>query len=385
MTRIYVSMHDAIVIIEGNHPEYTLRERFHKEASQPIPPFVAGKTQFVPEKTWPQCLAVDPRRPERMYCGTFGGGLYRSDDAGETWKPVGAGITQDKVMAVAVSPHPSASGYGVVWAGTEPSRLFRSHDGGDSWRECTALQDLPSKPNWYFPPRPYTHHIRKIQIDLHNPERLFVAVHEGGVMVSGDGGETFQDFVPGSEFDPHGVTMHPDAPGRVYVAAGGVDKTAVFRPKLRVGIPPFVPRLIITEGGYAETWDGGATWNPKADGLEENHYLWDIAADPADPDTLLASASVGPIQAHNIPFADSYLIRRTKNQSWRRVSAGLPPSEGSVIYELAANPAEPGVFYAANNRGVLRSRDAGLSWEPLKIAWPARFLRQHQTALLIVG
>ena len=372
----------------GEHSDFTLRTRFEKEANQPVPPFDVppGKkrAQFTPDKTWPHCIAADPRRPERMYCGTFGGGLYRSDDAGETWQSVGPGITEDKVISVAVSPHEFNQGYGVVWAGTEPSRLFRSEDGGDSWRECVALQNLPSKPNWYFPARPYTHHVRKIQLDPHDPDRLFVAVHEGGVMVSRDRGQTFEDYCPDSEFDPHGLAMHPDAPGRLYVSAGGDDKTAIFRPAFRFGLPPFTPRLIVTRGGYAETADAGDSWQRKADGLESNHYLWDVAVDSADPETIIASASVSPIQAHTHPFTDSFLIRRTAGRPWERVSAGLPNARGSIIYDLAAVPGEPGVFYAANNHGVFRSADAGITWNALKIPWPARYHQQHQLALTIV-
>ena len=198
--KIYVCMHDSLVIIEGEYPDFTLRTRFEKEANQPVPPFDAptakGRIRFTPDATWPQCIAADPHHSERMYCGTFGGGLYRSEDAGENWQKVGLGITENKVMSVAVSPHEVAGGYGIVWAGTEPSRLYRSEDGGDSWTECTALQDLPSKPNWYFPPRPYTHHIRKIQLDTHDPNRLFVAVHEGGVMVTSRPGKILPGLPP---------------------------------------------------------------------------------------------------------------------------------------------------------------------------------------------
>ena len=52
----------------------------------------------------PECLAVDPRRPERWYCGTFGHGVWRSDDGGLSWSPVGEGITEPQIMSVAVSP-----------------------------------------------------------------------------------------------------------------------------------------------------------------------------------------------------------------------------------------------------------------------------------------
>ena len=41
----------------------------------------------------PLCLAADPHEPARLYCGTFGRGLWRSDDAGDTWRPIGDPVT----------------------------------------------------------------------------------------------------------------------------------------------------------------------------------------------------------------------------------------------------------------------------------------------------
>jgi hypothetical protein len=89
----------------------------------------------------PTCVAVDPFRPERVYCGTFGQGLWYSDDAGRSWKSIGdagtamepwngASVEQAKVTSVAVSPTEQVNGYGVVFTGTEPTALFRSEDGG---------------------------------------------------------------------------------------------------------------------------------------------------------------------------------------------------------------------------------------------------------------
>ena len=226
--------------------------------------------------------------------------------------------------------------------------------------------------------------MRWIQPDLHDANGLFVGIHEGGVIQSRDKGLTFQDHNPNAEFDPHGVAAHPLAPGRLYESAGGDEKTARFRPTLRWGWPPFVPRVVITQGGYAETRDSGATWERFTEGLEENHYLWEIAVDPADPDTIVASAAVGPIQAHTNLFAESYLVRRTKGQPWKRVIQGLPAAKGSIVYDLATNPREPGVFYAANNRGVFRSADAGVTWEALFIPWPTRYQTQHSLDLTLI-
>ena len=38
--------------------------------------------------TSPQCLSFDPTNPNRAYCGTFGNGLYKTDDGGQTWASI---------------------------------------------------------------------------------------------------------------------------------------------------------------------------------------------------------------------------------------------------------------------------------------------------------
>src|SRR5690348_5498874 len=116
-----------------------------------------------------QALAVDPLRPAIVYSGTFGQGLWRSDDAGDSWHPVGEGIAHPQVMSIAVSALERSGDAGVVYAGTEPSALYRSTDGGATWRECAALRALPSAPTWSFPPRPYTSHVRCITLDPRTP------------------------------------------------------------------------------------------------------------------------------------------------------------------------------------------------------------------------
>src|SRR5579872_6593024 len=74
----------------------------------------------------PDCVAVDPRDPTRVYCGTAGAGLFRSCDSGRAWEPVGPGIEHGAITAVAVSHLEQTDGFGIVYAGTEPSAVFRS-------------------------------------------------------------------------------------------------------------------------------------------------------------------------------------------------------------------------------------------------------------------
>src|SRR5712692_4575305 len=78
-----------------------------------------------PGRFW--LMAGHPQRPERVFASVSNAGLFRTEDAGRTWKLV---LDRD-VRSVAVDPTDAR----VVYAGTEPVRLFRSEDGGDSWQE----------------------------------------------------------------------------------------------------------------------------------------------------------------------------------------------------------------------------------------------------------
>jgi len=290
-----------------------------------------------------RCLATDPTQDGRLYAGTFNDGLWISDDRGESWQKAGTGIAHNRVLSVAVSPTEIVNGYRVVWAGTEPSGLFRSEDGGATWSECPNLLKLPSEPTWSFPPRPHTHHVQWIEPDLHNENRIFVGIELGGVMRSEDKGKTWDDRKPGSQYDCHALAMHSLAEGKIYEAAGG---------------------------GYAESIDGGNTWGTFNEGLEAYTYLIDIAVDPADPETIVASAAKRARTAYMPERAHTVIVRRTRNSNWEVIRGGLPQPDGSAAFSFATHVSEPSVFYAVNNLGFFQSTDAGKSWNKISVAWP---------------
>lgn len=290
----------------------------------------------------PECVAADPHRPGRVYCGTWGGGLWRSDDAGRTWEPVGPGIAHGEVMAVAVGPAEPGQRFGVVYAGTEPSAVFRSDDAGETWRELSGLRALRSASAWSFPPRPETHHVRWIEPDPGAAGRVFVAIEAGALVRTLDGGRTWLDRVSGGPYDTHTAATHQLAPGRLYAAAGD---------------------------GYFESGDAGERWARRVEGLR-HRYLVGVAVDPADPETVVVSAAAGPGAAYSPGHAETYVYRRAGRRPWVPVAQGLPDARGTTASRLAAHPAEPGVVYDANNRGAFRSADAGRSWRALEIPWP---------------
>jgi photosystem II stability/assembly factor-like uncharacterized protein len=266
-----------------------------------------------------QCVAVEGTR---ILVGTQGRGAMQSDDDGATWRPIG--LPERTVLSVAIS-----AADGALYAGTEPSRLFVSRDGGTAWSELDALQDIPSRGTWSFPPRPWTHHVRWIAPDPHRAERLLVGIELGGVMLTEDGGATFSDHRPGAKRDAHTLGWHPSADGRAYLAAGD---------------------------GAAWSRDGGRTWEAADEGRDLG-YCWAVAVDPADPERWFVSAAPGPYVAHRGREGSGRLYRW--DGAWRALAV---PTE-SMPYALLAWDRE--LLAGMADGQVLRSGDGGDTWDEI--------------------
>ena len=322
-----------------------------------------------------ECLSVAPpadvdgaegagNRAARVLAGTSDAGLYRSVDGGErftraaasTLGPEGSG--PDAVTAVAASPHDPDT----VWIGTEPSRAYRSADGGETVRRVEGLTGVPSASEWSFPPRPDTHHVRWIEPSPADPGRWLFGIEAGALVATPDGGETWTDRPPGSRRDTHAMATHPDAPDRVYAAAGD---------------------------GFAESGDRGDSWRAPDAGLDHG-YVWGLAVDPDDPDTALVSAAASATAAHRRGDAHLYRYRRgetggegeaaSEGGAFERLDdSGFPTGERTFRAALAAGRT-PGTVWALSNRGLFVTRDAGDSFEQVPADLPDRAARALSVA-----
>jgi hypothetical protein len=277
-----------------------------------------GGAEIVLEGVGVQCVAV---AGERVLVGTRGHGAFFSADDGAGWERVE--LPERDIFAVAIG-----AADGALYAGSEPSRLFVARAGG-AWAELEALQGIPSRGRWSFPPRPWTHHVRWIAPDPLHAERLVVGIELGGVMYSNDGGATFSDHRPGAKLDAHELAWHPHVDGRAYQAAGD---------------------------GAAWSRDGGRTWE-SLDAGRDLGYCWALAVDPADPDRWYVSAASGPGAAHRGKSARGRLYR------WEGAWKPLPLPSDSMPYALATDDGE--LLAGMADGRILRSRDRGETWDEL--------------------
>jgi hypothetical protein len=276
-----------------------------------------------------QCLAVAPADSDTVYAGLRERGVRRTADGGRTW--VDGALPEPGVFSLAVS-----AADGAVYAGTEPSALYRSDDGGETWRALEGLLELPSRPTWSFPPRPWTSHVRWIAPSPHNGDVILVGIELGGLMRSTDGGETWLDHRPGAQRDVHSLAWHPRLEGWAYEAGGG---------------------------GAAWSEDGGETWRPADEG-RDRHYTWSVAVDPGDPQLWYVSASTGPYAAHGGRDPQARIYRRSHGE-WRALAGGLPEPLPAMPYALVA--ADDRLFAGLADGQIWQSNDRGDSWRACKL------------------
>jgi photosystem II stability/assembly factor-like uncharacterized protein len=177
-------------------------------------------------------LAMDPRDPDVLYLAMWerirmpykflsggpNGGLFKSEDGGESWTRLTEGLPSGDIgkIGVAVSRSNPDVVMAIVEHGFQPGQrdeayadmtqlgtgIYRSEDGGRSWSYQSRYNNRP----FY-----YSH----IYIDPQNDERVYVLA--GSAQVSEDGGRTFSRSLEGISGDFHALWIDPEAPERFYV------------------------------------------------------------------------------------------------------------------------------------------------------------------------
>jgi hypothetical protein len=194
------------------------------------------RTAFIGEPL--SAVLADPRDGTlyaALNLGHFGVKLHRSDDGGATWKELAppaypaAGDGEGPSLSLIWTLCPGGTDQpGTIWAGTAPGGLFRSDDRGESWSLNEALWNVPSRPEWfgggYDQPA-----IHSILVDPRDSGRLTIGVSCAGAWLSDDGGASWRagtgmraEFMPPEKAyeptvqDPHRLASCRTQPDRVW-------------------------------------------------------------------------------------------------------------------------------------------------------------------------
>jgi hypothetical protein len=280
-----------------------------------------------------RCLEVDPLNPDVVYAGTQGQGVFRSEDGGRSWRPIGLqGVI---VKSLAASPHQP----GLVYAGTKsPPLIYRSQDGGAQWEELTGFRRVRGRWWWWSPAEPpFSAYVLALAISPGDPNVVLAGVELGAVVRSADGGQTWSNHRPGAGRDCHQLCFHPRESYWAYQAHGG---------------------------GPAVSRDAGLSWKQPKQGLDRR-YCINVAADAERPDTWYAV--VAPVFKAYSANSQAVVVRSTGGAPWQKLSGGLPDTFERLPL-LASDPVAPGQLYLASAHGeIWHSADYGDTWQQLPL------------------
>ncbi|HYW70484.1 MAG TPA: hypothetical protein VE961_05590, partial [Pyrinomonadaceae bacterium] len=250
---------------------------------------------------------------------TAGNGMYRSNDAGKTWKHIGLEDTR-YITAIVVDPKdPNTVVVSVRdWFVTGPARgIFKTTDGGNSWKKVyfkddkTSVVDLAVTPD---DPRTMYAATYNLVIDFANRRAIGA---ESLILKSTDAGETWQQLagtgLPDTPRGTIGLGVAPKTNGRRIYAVmnngffrsddgGGAWQRSTNDPRItgstffgKMYVDPVNPDLVyVMQTSMYRSLDGGKTFESYkgAPSGEDQHVLW---IDPQNPKRIFLGSDQGAI------------------------------------------------------------------------------------------
>jgi len=318
---------------------------------------------------------LDPRDRRTLLAavkaGHLGPTVFRSDDAGRTWKeaqtppafPRAADPSQGMSVSHVFWLAPGHASQPQRWyAGTSPQGLFVSDDGGRNWKGVEGFNAHPDRLKWIgglqdAPPDGGTLH--SLAVDPFDADHLYIGLSTGGSFESRDAGASWTplnagvaaDFLPDPDaaygHDPHCMRVHPAVRDVVYQQ----NHCGIYR--LERGANRW------TRIGDNMPKDIGDIGFPMTLHPRDPKTAWVF---PMDGGTVWPRVSVGGRPA-------AY-VTRDAGASWQRQDRGLPAEQAWFTVKrqaMTADTLDPvGLYFGTTGGEVWASRDEGASWECIR-------------------
>jgi photosystem II stability/assembly factor-like uncharacterized protein len=297
-----------------------------------------------------RALAVTGVRgqPETYYFGAVGGGVWKTNDAGRTWKPIFDSQPIASIGAIAVAP----SDANIIYVGSGEADMrssisygngmYKSTDAGKTWTHI-GLTD--------------SRQIARILVDPRDASKVFVAAlghpygpnQERGVFYSADGGKHWKK-----------ILFHDENTGAIDLAFEPGNSKTIYAALWQTRRPPwsiYPPSNGPGSGLYRST-DGGDHWQAVTQGLpSEGLGRMGIAFAPGNPKRIYLV----------VDAKDGGLYRSDDGgQSWQRISKDRRIwGRGWYFNEVTVDPKNPDILYIPNT-STYRSRDGGKTFTVFK-------------------
>ena len=289
-------------------------------------------------------VAMAPSNPNVVYAGTggqnnrqstsWGNGVYRSDDGGDTWEHLGLAETRH-IAEVQVHPRNSDVVYvaasGNLWKSSEERGVYRSFDGGRSWRNVLSVDEDTGAID--------------LVMNYQDPDVIYAAMYQrrrrawgfngggpgSGIYRTTDGGDTWTELtngIPGGDKGRIGLAISRSNPS--------VLNALIEHPE---------------ESGTYRSTDGGDTWEKVSDRNIRPMYYSHIYIDPSDENVVYTVAT-------------SSYRSRDGGRTWEDVSARPTYDVGvhADMHTMWIDPDDPDHYFLAGDAGLHETYDGGQNY-----------------------
>ncbi len=286
-----------------------------------------------------------PGQPNRYYFGSTGGGVWKTEDGGQSWENISDGYFGGSIGAVAVSTYDP----NVIYAGGGEKTVrgnvsfgygvWKSMDGGKTW----SHKGLDG-----------SRHIGRIRIHPRNPDIAYAAVmgdlfqssETRGVYRTQDGGETWERVLfANANAGAVDLLLDPTNPRIIYASTWRVRRT---------------PYSLESGGEGSALWkstDGGDSWTELsgAEGFPEGPLgIIGVAVSPLNPERVWAM-----VEARE----GGVLRSEDGGKTWKRINDSRALRQRAWYYtRIYADPQDEDVVYVMNVR-YHKSKDGGKTFE----------------------
>lgn len=274
------------------------------------------KVLYINNQTGASDLVMEPGNPSILYAGTWrvqrtpyslesggdGSAIWKSTDAGETWKNISTNKGLPKgiwgITGIAVAPSNTDKIYALIE--NEKGGLFVSENGGDSWTLASNDNNIRQRA-WYY---------TKVFVDPKNENKVYCP--NVGFMYSTDGGKTFKS-IRTPHGDHHDLWIDPEDPNRMIVA---------------------------DDGGAQVSFDAGENWSTYLN--QPTVQVYRVSTDNAFPYRVLGG------QQDNSAF-------RIRSRSYGRAITAddFENAAGGESGYVVADPLNPDITYGGSYMGYL--------------------------------
>ena len=288
-------------------------------------------------------------QPETFYFGSVGGGVWKTNDAGRTWRPIFDSQAIASIGAIAVAPSDS----NVIYVGTGEADMrssisygngmYRSTDGGKSWAHI-GLED--------------SRQIGRILVDPRDANKVFVAAlghaygpnAERGVFRSKDGGKSWKK-----------ILFHDENTGAIDLAFEPGNPKTIYAALWQTRRPPWsiYPPSNGPGSGLYRSNDGGDHWVPVTGHGLPSEGLGRIG---------IAFASNNAKRIYLIVDAKEGGLFRSNDggQNWQQVSKDRRTwHRGWYFGEVSVDPKDQDIVYVPNT-AAYQSHDGGKTFTTFK-------------------